>query len=156
MAILMRAWMEISSEYRFQRKLSGKSGLYAPSMTRYKNMLKQIKKGDIILHYITKSDAINKSHESAIIGISLAVSSMNENGTRLTLDLSNTVELAYPVNIKDLKKMVIKSGRLRSLISQSFQRYIAEIELVDVMNILRIYPKNEKLVKEMDHYRVLF
>ncbi len=148
--------MEISSEYRFQKKLSGKSGLYAPSMTRYKNMLKQIKKGDIILHYITKSDAINKSHESAIIGISLADSSMNENGTRLTLDLSNIVELAYPVNIKDLKKMETKSGKLQRLISQSFQRYIAEIELVDVKNILGICPENEKIVKEMDPLLVLF
>lgn len=142
--------MEISSEYRFQKKLSGESGLYAPSMTRYKNMLKQIKKGDIILHYITKSDAINKSHQSTIIGISLADSSMNEYGTRLTLDLSNLVELAYPVNIKDLKKMETKSGKLQRLISQSFQRYIAEIEMVDVKNIMGVYPENEKIVKERD------
>ncbi len=62
----MKAWMEISSEYRFQKKLAGQSGLYAPSMTRYINMLKPIKKRDVILHYITKSDAINKSHESAV------------------------------------------------------------------------------------------
>ena len=152
----MKAWMEISSEYRFQKKLAGQSGLYAPSMTRYINMLKPIKKIDVILHYITKSDAINKSHESAIIGISLADSSMNEDGTRLTLDISNIVEFAYPVNIKDLKRMGKKSGKLRSLISQSFQRYIAEIKLVDVKNILRIYPKNEKPIKEMNAYRVLF
>lgn len=148
--------MEVSGEYRFQKKLSGESGLYAPLMTRYINMLKQIKKGDIILHYITNSDAIHKSHRSAIIGISLADSSMNEDGTRLTLDLSNTVEFIYPVNIKDLKVMETKSERLQRLISQSFQRYIAEIELVDVKNILRIYPKNEKIIKEMDPYRVLF
>lgn len=152
----MKAWMEISSEYRFQKKLAGQSGLYAPSMTRYINMLKQIKKRDVILHYITKSDAIHKSHESAIIGISLADSSMNEDGTRLTLDISNIVEFAYPVNIKDLKRMETKSEKLRSLISQSFQRYIAEIKLVDVKNILGIYPKNEKPIKEMNVYRVLF
>ena len=81
---------------------------------------------------------------------------MNENVTRLTLDLSNVIELTHPVNIKDLKRMETKSEGLRSLISQSFQRYIKEIELVDVKNILGIYPKNKKPIKEMNAYRVLF
>lgn len=152
----MRAWIEISSEYRFQNKLSGKSGLYAPLMTRYINMLKQIRKGDIILHYITNSDAINKSHGSSIIGISSAASSMIENRTRLILDIAHTIELVHPINIKDIKKMGTKSERLQNLISQSFQRYIAEIELVDVRNILKMYPINEQLVKDLNHYSALF
>lgn len=152
----MRAWIEISSEYRFRKKLSGENGLYAPSMTRYVNMLRRIQRGDVVLHYITKSDAMSKSSESSIVGISLADSYMIENGTRLTLDLSNTAELSIPVNIKELKKMKTKSERLLSLISQSFQRYIAEIELCDVDDIMRIHPENEKLIKEMSAYRVLF
>lgn len=47
-------------------------------MTRYVNMLKRIGKGDIILHYITKSDAIDKSHGSAVIGISVLASRLGE------------------------------------------------------------------------------
>jgi hypothetical protein len=152
----MRAWIEISSEYRFLNKLTGKSGLYAPLMTRYINMLKLIEKGDVVFHYITNSDAINKTNGSSIIGISSAVSSMRKVDTRLTLDIDNIVKLVHPINIKDLKKMETKSERLQNLISQSFQRYIAEIELVDVRNILKIYPKNEQLIKSLNHFRTLF
>lgn len=49
----MKAWLEISSDFRFRRKLANERGLYAPLRKRYRSMMNDIKSGDLILHYIT-------------------------------------------------------------------------------------------------------
>ncbi len=65
----MNYWIEVSSEYRFKQKLARKQGLYAPSNKRYMNMLKNVKTGDLVFHYIVQIGA-SKKNGSAIIGIS--------------------------------------------------------------------------------------
>ena len=57
-------WIEVSSEYRFNPKLEGTNGLYAPATTRYKNMLKNVNPEDIVLHYITSSGTNNRNYKS--------------------------------------------------------------------------------------------
>lgn len=58
----MKAWLEISSDFRFRRKLANERGLYAPLRKRYRSMMNDIKSGDLILHYITSSGALERSH----------------------------------------------------------------------------------------------
>jgi len=56
----MKFWIEISSEFRLNKKISLEEGLYAPAKIRYINMMEKLGKGDIILHYITSPGAKSK------------------------------------------------------------------------------------------------
>lgn len=152
----MKAWLEISSDFRFQRKLENERGLYAPLRKRYRTMMNDIKPGDLILHYITSSGALDKDHRSAIVGVSIAKSELIEKGTNFTVMIDDIIKLPKPVSILEIKKSKDKSDKLKTIISMSFQRYLAELELSDARKILSIHDKNMVLLKEVKSYRVLF
>ena len=151
----MKPWIEISSEYRFEKKISGESGLYAPAMTRYINMMKEIRPGDIILHYITVHGA-KKEHASSIIGISKAHSRMTARSSRLTVDLEDIHVLPYPINRNDIFEIDEKLLSLKNLIRVNFQRYLSEISVGDLKTILEIHPENIDFVRKLKSYRELF
>lgn len=152
----MKAWLEISSDFRFRRKLANERGLYAPLRKRYRSMMNDIKSGDLILHYITSSGALERSHQSAIVGVSIAKSELIEKGTKFNVIIENIIELPKPVNITEIKDIRNKSGKLETIISMSFQRYLAEIKISDVRKILFIHDENVLILKEVEHYRELF
>jgi hypothetical protein len=111
----MNVWIEISSNYRFQKKLCKEEGLYAPAAKRYRMMLKDVRTGDIILHYITSSGTNIKSHQSAIVGVSTAISSLIENDSRLGIDIDRLVQLPSPISIRMIKNIEDKSQKLECL-----------------------------------------
>lgn len=142
----MKVWIEVSSDYRFDKKIAGESGLIAPATNRYINMMNGVKKDDIILHYIIKQRA-KKEHESRIIAISIAKSAMHKESLRIAVDLKEIVMLPIPVALKEIKEMKNKSANLKKLIRMSFLRYLNEISLEDFQNILKIHDDNINYLK---------
>ncbi|KPL02067.1 MAG: hypothetical protein AMJ90_06910 [candidate division Zixibacteria bacterium SM23_73_2] len=138
----MRYWIEISSEYRFQKKVSNLEGLYAPASTRYKNMLKEVNKDDIVLHYITGYLAIKKEHKSTIIGVSIVKSKMNILDKKLNIDLGTPIIIPIPIHISEIKEITEKSFLLKKFLGFNFQRYLGEILAEDFFQILNIHPEN--------------
>ena len=151
----MNTWIEVSSEYRFNNKISGKRGLYAPSMTRYINMLKEISPGDIILHYITAHGA-KKGHASSIIGISKTCSKMTAESSRLTVDLEEIHILPFPIKRNEIFEIEKKLPSLKSLIRVNFQRYVSEISMGDLKAILEIHLENIDFIRSLKSYGKLF
>jgi hypothetical protein len=143
----MNAWIEVSSEYRFRKKQDGICGLYAPAGTRHINQLKQIRSGDVVLHYITIPGAINKENVSSIIGISIVSSSPIVNASRITVPLKETVELPVKVNINELRTIKKPSIYLKTLLDMKLQRYLSQITSEDFINILSIHEENKKYLK---------
>jgi hypothetical protein len=148
----MKVWIEVSSDYRFDKKVAGESGLVAPASNRYINMMNDVKKDDIILHYIIKQRA-KKEHESRIIAISKAKSVMQEESLRIAVDLKEIVILPVPVTLKEIKEMKNKSANLKKLIRMSFLRYLTEISVGDLKNILKIYRGNMEFLEAKENYK---
>jgi predicted RNA-binding protein len=148
----MKVWIEVSSDYRFDKKIAGESGLIAPATNRYINMMNGVKKNDIILHYIIKQRA-KKEHESRIIAISMAKSAMYEESLRIAVDLEEIVTLPIPVTLKEIKEVKNKSANLKKLIRMSFLRYLNEISLTDFQNILMIHRENLESLKNLKAYK---
>lgn len=148
----MKVWIEVSSDYRFDKKIAGESGLIAPATNRYINMMNGVKKDDIILHYIIKQRA-KKEHESRIIAISMAKSAMHEESLRIAVDLKEIVMLPVPVTLKEIKEMKNKSPNLKKLIRMSFLRYLSEMSREDLINILITHPENIQLISTLKTYK---
>jgi hypothetical protein len=100
----MRYWVEVTGDFQWQLRLKGEMGLNAPMISRYKNMLSNIHKGDIILHHIVTSRAISKEHESAVIGISKVKNKMYTYGKKVIVDLEDSLELLILIKLKELFK----------------------------------------------------
>ena len=151
----MKTWIEVSSEYRFQKKLDGQSGLYAPARTRHINQMKEIQPEHIILHYITLPGAIDKENGSSIIGISKVKNSPIIDKSRITVELYNVLKLPKRVNIKELKSLKIKSSKLKTLLDMNFQRYLAEIGFEDLTRILVLYVENKDFIVSKKYFDLL-
>lgn len=143
----MQYWIEVSSEYRFKQKLAKEQGLYAPSINRYKIMLKQVEKGDLILHYIIQTGA-SKNYGSAIIGISLVSSKPERSTSRISVNLSQTNQLPIAIKHAEIKKIGKRSTLMDKILRLNFQIYFSEIELDDVVSLLKIHKENELFVRE--------
>ena len=139
----MKYWIEVSSEYRFDQKLKGNSGLYAPNTQRYINMLKHIRTGDIILHYIVSGGTHNKSYASSIVGLSYTDSNMIIQDTKITVDIKGITKLSEPIKKDGLKSINTKSRGLGKLINVNFQRYLTEISKEDLTELSKIRPVNK-------------
>jgi len=150
----MKAWIEVSSDYRFDKKLSGESGLTAPATNRYINMMDGVTKDDIILHYIIKQGA-TKEHESRILAVSIAKSVMHEEPPRIVVDLKEIAILPIPVTLKEVKEIKNKSENLKKLIRMSFLRYLTEISKEDLMKILMINSENIQYLNSLNSYKKL-
>lgn len=151
----MKAWIEISSEIRFQKKIDGISGLYAPAGTRYIHMLEKVNKGDIVLHHITTQGSKKKENRSAIIGISIIESPMILIVTRISVELRKTIQLPKPIKLSDVVKIKNKSDLLVRLLHFNLQAYLGEISVQDVKNILTIHEENRAYLQNLDEYKNL-
>jgi hypothetical protein len=148
----MKIWLEVSSDYRFDKKLGGEIGLFAPATNRYKNMMYGIKQDDVILHYIIKQRA-KKEHESRIIAISKTSSGIREESPRIVVDLKDISLLPIPVTLNEIKAMKRKSENLKKLIRMSFLRYLSEIDKIDLKNILKIHEENSQSLCSIKPYK---
>jgi len=145
----MNVWIEVSSDYRFDKKLAGEIGLVAPASSRYINMMKDVKQDDIILHYIIKQRA-KKEHESRIIALSMAKSGMYINTPRIAVDLNELIMLPIPITLKEIKALKKQSTNLKKLIRMSFLRYLQEITLEDFNNLLKIHTENTHFLSKLE------
>lgn len=144
----MNVWIEVSSDYRFDKKLAGEIGLVAPASSRYINMMKDVKQDDIILHYIIKQRA-KKEHESRIIALSMAKSGMYKNSSRIAVDLNELILLPIPITLNEIKSLKKQSSNLKKLIRMSFLRYLQEITLEDFDNLLKIHAENTQFLSKL-------
>jgi hypothetical protein len=147
----MKVWIEVSSDYRFDKKVAGDSGLVAPASSRYINMMEKVQKDDVILHYIIKQRA-KKEHESKIIALSMAESGMHSGSSRITVGLKELVILPIPIKLGEIKTMKNKSANLNKLIRMSFLRYLSELSRKDLMNILKMQDENIQYIKTLKPY----
>lgn len=148
----MKAWIEVSTDYRLGKKISGEVGLIAPASSRYMNMMKDVNKGDIILHYIIKQGA-TKSHESRIIAISMVESGILEEPQRIVVHLKELVMLPIPITLNEIKAVNNQSDNLKKLIRMSFLRYLPEITIRDLKNLLKIHMENIQYLNTLKPYK---
>jgi len=152
----MKVWIEISSEYRFQKKIEESMNLYAPATMRHLNMLKNVNIGDVILHYLTAPGTRIKNHKSSIIAISIAKSDIQHSETKLNVNIGDLTNLPCPVSLFKIKALSSKSENLKLLVKVNFQRYLGEIEIEDLRNILLIHPENYNFIKTLHAYKNIF
>jgi hypothetical protein len=149
---ITRFWIEVSSEYQFNKKANLLQGLNAPNNCRYRNMLSEVNTDDIILHYITLSNVIIKEHGSSILGLSKIKSKLIKHGKSLSLDLRSAIILPKPIHIYEIKGLKNKSEKLEHLLIVNFQRYISQITENDFINIIDIHPENAIYAKQESLY----
>ena len=148
----MKAWIEVSSEYRLGKKIAGESGLTAPATNRYINMMKHVNPDDIVLHYLIKQGA-KKEHESTVIAISRAKSKMYDEPPRITVDLREITMLPVPIRLSEIKGVENKSANLRKLIRMSFLRYLSEMSMGDLLNLLKVHQENMQHLCNLKPYK---
>ena len=151
----MKGWMEVSSEYRFKKKMNGEIGLFAPESTRYINMMKDVEPGDIILHYLIKQGA-SKEHASSIIGISKAKSKMKYMEPRIHIDLEEIYQFPNPIKKNEFLDIKDKSLELNKLIRMSFLKYLTELSESDLFKIVSINEENLSFVKDIKAFSSFF
>ena len=151
----MRAWIEISNDLQWKKKAMNILGLNAPASTRYMNMMKGIQKGDIILHYITNQLAKDQSHKSAIVGISLANSKMEKKNSKYTINLRNTQTLPVPIKFKEFSKIDNLSDKLKQLLHANLQQYLGEIEISDLIKIIKLKQNNYSFLEQSSYASLL-
>jgi len=152
----MRFWLEVSSEYQWQKKIIGDLGLNAPNSTRYNNLLNKIIPQDIILHYITSGgDSRLKHHQSAIVGISKVKTIMYISRKKIFIDLEAQKELPFPIKKKDFGCIKTPSSKLKFLLRINFQMYLFELEKKDVEQIVNLNGDNQKFIEQSAEYGFL-
>lgn len=152
----MKVWIEVSSEYRFKKKLAESMSLYAPATMRHLHMLENVKGGDAILHYLTAPGTRIKNRRSSIIAISKTKSDLQHSGNKLNISLEEITNLPSPVSLVDIKALASKSALLESLLKVNFQRYLGEIDIEDLRNILLIHPENLHFLNKLKSYENIF
>jgi len=151
----MRVWMEVSSEYRFERKIAEEEGLCGPATKRHMNQLKDVVPGDVILHYIILPGTSNK-YKASVIGISKAKSEVKIHNKKLGVDIGNLHKIPTPIQIRKIKELDKKTDKLGELLKVNFQRYLGEIAIGDLERILKIYPENFKYVANLEDFANVF
>jgi predicted RNA-binding protein len=151
----MRFWIEVADDYQWEKKIVGELGLNAPNSYRYRNLLSKVNPGDIILHYITASNAKIKEHQSSIVGISKTKTKMCLSGDKLFIDLERQKEFPCPIKLKDFSSMKSPSPRVKFLLHINVQRYLFELEEQDVIQLIDLNSENQKIIANTGEYRFL-
>ena len=152
----MKFWLEVTGQYQWELRKNGEIGLHAPTKTRYKNMLRDIKIGDIVIHYITAARASGLNLRSSIVGISKAKSNMKINGNRYVVDVEKVLKLPIPIKFKEYSKIKNPSEKFKFLIRTNLQKYIFEIEKSDLIKILELNIENKDHVLQSNIFREIF
>jgi hypothetical protein len=151
----MRFWIEVSGDHQWEKKKTGEMGLNAPHCMRYNNLLTKITPGDIILHYITTSDARIKEHKSSIVGITKAKTKMYASGKKIFVDLEDQKEFPFPIKLKNFSNITMPSPRLKFLLHINVQKYLFELEKQDIIKIIGLINDNKKFIVNASQYGFL-
>jgi len=139
----MKFWIEVTSGIRFERLLREGVKLEAPHTTRFINFFKELREGDVVLHYMTAT-LTRKEWRSSIIASSRIGKNPEVNGKKIVAPCSNTVMIEPPIKLLQIKKLPEKSDRLDRVLSYSMQKYLIEIDYQDFKNIMA-FGGNEKI-----------
>jgi len=135
---MKRIWIEVASgDFTLESKINGQKGLTAPKTKRYMNLLNEINKGDIILHYLTTSLS-SKKYQSSFVAQSIANTNLIEKENKYEIQLTELKMLNNPVKLKHLKECDALSSKFKHALKMSMQAYIFEIENKDYQSILKL------------------
>ncbi|KAF5066012.1 hypothetical protein DSECCO2_268110 [anaerobic digester metagenome] len=157
----MRVWIEVTGgDWAWKGKclVDGsheKRGLKAPATTRYINMLKDLRKGDIVLTHLTSSLTCTKEWQSSIVGISTIVDRYYQVGNTLFVDTACEVQLPVPIKLARYKQTEGFSEEFSLMLRRNFQKYLFEVSVSDLKVLLQIYPENEELIRSSPYAWVL-
>lgn len=145
-------WIEVTTGLRWQRMLNErKIELDAPEKPRYKTFFKNMKSGDIVLHYLT-ADLVpfnwEEEKKSSIVAVSKVVSDPQIMFGRIVARCSATTPLPNPIPLKALKKVGRKSQELKKLLRVSMRRYLTNVSESDFKFITEILPQNRTAIKK--------
>jgi len=156
----MRIWIEVASGdqswIRKKEKSSmTKSGLWAPNRSRYKNMLKLVNPGDIILTHLTGALTRKKEWKSAIVGLSIAESRYENADSKIVLPLTESVELKISIKFSQYKNNKLLSDKLQNAIRFCYQKYLIEITPKDFYILMSIHQENIDLLNKTPYSNYL-
>lgn len=149
--------MEVSSgDWAWTKKIQNsnhddKRGLKAPATTRYVNLLKEVREGDIILSYLTKSLTQNSKWRGSIVGISTATSSCYKKGNTLFVDTDKDLEIPVPIKHSEFKDSKRLSEGFKKIIRRSMQIYLFEITKEDFEILIGMNSVNATFLKQSDY-----
>jgi len=143
----MKIWIEVASGdqswiRKKEKSSTTKSGLWAPNASRYKNMLKHVNPGDIILTHLTDSLTRKKEWKSAIVGLSIAEGCYENVDSKVVLPLIESIELKTPIKFIQYKHNKMLSDQLQNAIRFCYQKYLIEITLKDFNILMSMYKEN--------------
>jgi hypothetical protein len=147
-------WIEVTGgDNRWLEKLrnENKRGLIAPESTRYEKMFKNIREGDYIFTYLTKTPTITKEWKSSIVGISTASTTMYEEKGSLKIKTNKDTQLNTPIPYSIFSKMAQFSENFKKNIRRGMQRYIIEITQSDYISLIEMYEENINQLCEKEY-----
>ncbi len=134
----MNYWIEVASgDFSIEPKISGEKGLHAPNTLRYRNMLKNIRPGDKVLHYLTYS-LTSKKWQSSFVAKSSVASKMEMGDSRLIVKLNDVKLINNSVKLRELKECHGLSDNMQRAMKMSMQAYLFEIEKEDFDLIIEL------------------
>ena len=144
----MRIWVEVASgDGAWVKKTQGdafgnKRGLKAPASARYVKILKDVRKGDVILSYLTRSLTKTPGWGSSIVGISTAAGSCYRKRQTLLVDTSDDLQLPVPIRYSEFRASETTSEGFKNMVSRCMQRYLFEITRDDLRHLIGLHKSN--------------
>jgi hypothetical protein len=149
----MNFWIEVSTgdlawTQKFANECKTKRGLKAPALTRYYNLLKNIKPDDILLSYLTLHDTQTKAWRASIVGISRIKTSYYKEGNLLKCDTSDDLQFPIPIKYSEFQKLKNWSSEFELTIRFRMQKYIIKISENDFRELVSIKGDNYLFLKK--------
>lgn len=138
-------WIEvISGFWRLEQRVETTDGIFAPNTTRYRNQMRGLKKGDIVLTYAA-SYCMPTHYRRKIVGLSVAYEVKN---TPSTIRLISTPLIMLPEQIpfSELKQLNGLSADAEKLLQSCMQRYFTRLTESDVNMIFESHPASKKFL----------
>ncbi|MGP8010994.1 MAG: hypothetical protein ACLPI9_00725 [Halobacteriota archaeon] len=157
----MRIWIEVASGDRaWVKKIHGdasgnKRGLKAPASTRYVNILKDVRRGDIILSYLTTELTKTPGWASSIVGISTAASRCYREGHTLLVDTTDDLELPVPIRYAEFRESETRSDGFKNMVSRNMQKYLFEITRDDLRYLVGLHKYNADFLRRSKYFEVI-
>ncbi|MCQ1537758.1 EVE domain-containing protein [Methanocalculus taiwanensis] len=153
----MRIWIEVASgNWAWENKLKDaqtgeKIGLKAPATTRYFNLLKDVRDGDILFTHLTHSLTSKKEWRGAIVGISSIASSVYNDNKMIRVDTNKNITLPIPIRFAEYKDIETISENFLKIIKRSMQKYLFEITGDDFQTLIHLHEENANFLKKTEY-----